>query len=370
MEPNLVGGRVDGHHRSKKIGVLTFHRCINYGSYWQARCLVEGLRSRGHDAFLLDHVSSRINIAEWRCALRPTLPTPVSKSDSERYACKIRKFLAEFERLPLSAPFDIDHPERLAPMDAVVIGSDEVWNLQHPWYAGQAAFFGLGLPAERIVTYAASFGNYSCWEGIGSPWTDLLSRLDAIAVRDENSWWMLKNALGIEPETVLDPCLQFPPTSETAWSGPTKPFAVVYGHNFTPAFAHAGRRWADSRKLLLLSVGYRNDWADSQWIEAGPLEFAEAMRRCESVATNFFHGCVFALNNVKPFACEISPYRSIKVRGLMGLLGGEAHLVADGSSESVGALLSQPIADHLFERLQAVRDASDRYLSLSLETDA
>ena len=31
-----------------KVGVLTFHRCINFGSYWQARCLVEGLRSRGH----------------------------------------------------------------------------------------------------------------------------------------------------------------------------------------------------------------------------------------------------------------------------------------------------------------------------------
>ncbi len=27
-----------------RVGVLTFHRCINYGSYWQARCLVEGLR--------------------------------------------------------------------------------------------------------------------------------------------------------------------------------------------------------------------------------------------------------------------------------------------------------------------------------------
>src|SRR5690349_8232637 len=42
---------------SLKIGVLTFHRCINYGSYWQARCLVDGLRARGHDAVLLDHHS-------------------------------------------------------------------------------------------------------------------------------------------------------------------------------------------------------------------------------------------------------------------------------------------------------------------------
>ena len=39
----------------RKIGVLTFHRCINYGSYWQARCLVEGLRDRGFEAELLNH---------------------------------------------------------------------------------------------------------------------------------------------------------------------------------------------------------------------------------------------------------------------------------------------------------------------------
>ena len=37
-----------------RVGVLTFHRCINYGSYWQARCLVEAIAARGHDAVLLD----------------------------------------------------------------------------------------------------------------------------------------------------------------------------------------------------------------------------------------------------------------------------------------------------------------------------
>ena len=54
-----------------KIGVLTFHRCINYGSYWQARCLVEGLSALGHHAELLDHASARVDRTEWRCALRP-----------------------------------------------------------------------------------------------------------------------------------------------------------------------------------------------------------------------------------------------------------------------------------------------------------
>jgi hypothetical protein len=34
--------------RALKVRILTFHKCINYGSYWQARCRVEVLRARGH----------------------------------------------------------------------------------------------------------------------------------------------------------------------------------------------------------------------------------------------------------------------------------------------------------------------------------
>ncbi|MEZ2223471.1 response regulator transcription factor [Rhizobium sp. RCC_161_2] len=37
--PNhLDAGVASGNRGRDKVGVLTFHRCINYGSYWQARC--------------------------------------------------------------------------------------------------------------------------------------------------------------------------------------------------------------------------------------------------------------------------------------------------------------------------------------------
>ena len=64
--------------RGKKIGVLTFHKCINYGSYWQARCLVEALRRRGHDAELLDHDCGCVRRAE--VALRP--PARAAQADA------------------------------------------------------------------------------------------------------------------------------------------------------------------------------------------------------------------------------------------------------------------------------------------------
>lgn len=248
-------------------------------------------------------------------------------------------------------------------MDAVVVGSDEVWNLRHPWYAGKPAFWGQRLNARRVVSYAASFGNYSCWEGVGEPYTNFLKEFDAISVRDENSWWMLKNALGMEVDTVLDPTLQFPLQAEGDWNGPEERFALIYGHNFSEAYARSVREWAFKRGMKTLSIGYRNDWADEQWLEAGPHDFAQAMARAEAVATNFFHGCVFALRSGKPFACETSDYRSIKVRGLMELLGGMDRLVSEGK---IGGLLDKPCD---FEaRMSELRNVSNAYLDRVLSS--
>src|SRR3982751_3827976 len=94
-----------------KIGVLTFHRCINYGSYWQARALAEGLQRQGREVVLLDHHSERVRRAEWKNAFQPVLPRRTSRADYRSYGAKARRFLNAFEQLPLSHPFPLDAPE-------------------------------------------------------------------------------------------------------------------------------------------------------------------------------------------------------------------------------------------------------------------
>lgn len=350
-----------------RMGILTFHRCINYGSYWQARCLVEALRSRGHEAVILDHDAWRIKRAEWACALRPVLPTPVPVSDYPLYGLKLFKFVRAISALPRSPPFDPESGNTDEYFDYVIVGSDEVWNLTHPWYGGCSFFFGEGIRTRRLVSYAASFGNYDGSKGLEPVWTDRLRRFDAISVRDENSRAIVESALGFEPELVLDPCLQFMPEAEAAWHEPNWPFVAVYGHNFSEAFARETRRWAQSRGYPLVSLGYRNDWADRQRITAGPQDFAHAMARAEAVATNFFHGCVFALRHAKPFACERSPYRSTKIENLMTMIGGEKHLLSENATANdYGAALSEPLASSMLERIEHFRRKSDHYLARAL----
>src|SRR3546814_9493774 len=86
---------------------------------------------------------------------------------------------------------------------------------------------------------------------------------------------------------------------QTPRSGSERPYVAVYGHNFPASFRQAVRHWAASRGYRLVSIGYRNDWADEQNITAGPEDFARIMAQSAAVATNFFNGCVFALLNAR-----------------------------------------------------------------------
>jgi polysaccharide pyruvyl transferase len=348
-----------------RIGVLTFHKCVNYGSYWQARCLVEGLRARGHDAELLDHDCSCVRRAEARCALQPKLPERTPSQELPRYRAKTRRFVDAIARLPLSRRFSLHEPEAAGRYDTIVVGSDEVWNFRHPWYGSKPIFFGDGLDAGRLVSYGASFGNHSAWHGMDPEWARKLARFSALSVRDENSWHLVRGGIGREAELVLDPCLLFPPGGRTA--SHSSAYALVYGYGFPGWLKALARRWAHHSGVRLVSVGYSNDFADEQRIGDGPIEFAQLMAGARAVITNFFHGCVFALLNGKPWATVPSEYRSIKIPELAATLGAGHRLVDERTSEqSFFELLDTPVKEEVKARIAQLRARSETYLDAAL----
>ena len=351
--------------KKRKIGVLTFHRCVNYGSYWQARALLEGLTARGDHVELLDHDCPSVRIAEYKCALQPLLPRRTPRSLFGRYAAKARRFEAAAAGLACSPKFPLDKPEEAGAYDLIVVGSDEVWNFQHPWYGGKRIFFGDGLTTRRLVAYAASFGNHDAEIGIDPRWSERLRRFSAISVRDENGRRLIGAGLGREAELVLDPCLQFPPAMPK--SGEGSPYLVLYGHGFPEWFRDEVRAVAMRRGWRIVSVGYHNDWADEQRIDLGPEQFPAVIGGAQAVATNFFHGSVFAIAAGTPFVCVASAYRRNKLRDLTLSLGAADHLVdARTPPERFAALLGTPLAPRVAESLAAMRERSARYLEQAL----
>lgn len=343
-----------------QIGVLTFHRCINYGSYWQARCLVEGLGRLGHDAVLLDHHSARVDRAEWRCALAPVPGNPPDRA----YARKVRRFFEAFADLPMSQAFDLDQPGAMPRLDRVLVGSDEVWNLRHPWYGGAPLFFGRGIEGERIA-YAASFGNLPATDGLHPDYADLLGGFSAMAVRDHNSRRLVTAALRREPVLVLDPCLAFADRIPQVSGG--EPYLAVYGHGFPDWFTTEICSHAAYQGLKIASIGYRNSWADVNWIDAGPADFARFFSGATAVASNFFHGCIFSLVNKKPFVTVASDYRATKISDLLALVGDPARLRHEGGNPSdFRHLLATPPEPAVQHRIAALRQVSLDYLTHAL----
>lgn len=352
---------------SPTVGILTFHRCINYGSYWQARCLVEGLQARGLEVELLDHDCPEVRRAEYRCALRPTLPEPTPPQHRAAYKAKARAFEPAFAELPMSRRFSLHDAGELGTYDAVVVGSDEVWNLAHPWYSHKPLFYGEGLKTGRLTSYAASFGNYDAERGLDTYWSDKLARFSSVSVRDFNSRTIVGGALGEEPPLVLDPCLQFAEHIPREAAEEERPYALVYGHGFPDWLGPVARQWATERGLTLISVGYGCDFADEERIEAGPLDFARLVAGAEALVTNFFHGCVFALVMDKPFVVTPTPYRLNKVRDLTAKLAADRHLLREATDPATfAALLASRPSAVVEQRVRDLRASGKAYLDAAL----
>jgi hypothetical protein len=166
---------------------------------------------------------------------------------------------------------------------------------------------------------------------------------------------------------VLDPCLQFAETVPSDAAREEQPFALVYGHSFPVWLKEKAGRWAKRRGLRLISVGYSNDFADEQRIAADPNDFARLMAGAQAVITNFFHGCVFALLNGKPWASSPSDYRSIKIPDLAATLGAEHRLIGEQTSErELADLLDTPVVPEVTARIDQARARSSEYLDAAL----
>ena len=94
-----------------------------------------------------------------------------------------------------------------------MIGSDEVVNcIQDNSNVGFAPeLFGAGHQANRLISYAASFGNTTLESlkkyQVADQVAQRLRAVDALSVRDENSRKIVQELIGKDPVCHLDPVL-------------------------------------------------------------------------------------------------------------------------------------------------------------------
>lgn len=179
-----------------RVGILTFHAADNYGAVLQARALVEILRSLGHDAHVIDYAPEYL-IRPFRLWRKDGWKHPVgiakNLAGSLDYARRKKGF-----RTFREAMYPVPYPPE--GFDAVVFGSDQIWNTALD--GGELLWFAQGPAFDhtRNIAYAASSGSVPLPKGID------FGRFHRLGVREPQLQAELQ-ARGLPSTLVLDPVL-------------------------------------------------------------------------------------------------------------------------------------------------------------------
>lgn len=197
-----------------RIGILTFHRAINYGAILQAYGLVSYLRKQGHDAKVIDYKPEGMGL------LYAPLNVPTLFRKCKRIALNLymipslpkrarkRAMFWQYTETHLPLTVKVQNESELPELDAIIVGSDQVWSTK---FTGGVDRFYWGLferKGAKLLSYAGSAAEDMDGSFYNTNNASLLNSFDAISVREDELQDYLQKCLPSKQIfKVLDPTL-------------------------------------------------------------------------------------------------------------------------------------------------------------------
>ncbi len=296
-------------NRMSRIGIMSMQRIRNYGSFLQAYALKQLLIKQGHEVEFVDYHVGEPLIKTKQNRYGKVLD--ILKEDAPliqkiQYIIYKKNFKQYYKDLELSNEYNYN-PK----LDALVIGSDEVFNcIQANKNVGYSLeLFGKDNNAQKLVSYAASFGNTTIEKiekyGKKEELANLLTKFNAISVRDENSKKIVKELTGKIGEVNLDPVLIYDYIGEC-----TKIPEIDSNEKYMIVYAYSGRisknesktikKYAKENNLKIYAIGGAQKCAD-KFINCSPFEVLSYFKKAELVITDTFHGSIFSVITHRKF---------------------------------------------------------------------
>ncbi len=289
-----------------KVGILSMQRIKNYGSFLQAYGLKNVIEELGHEVEFVDYHVGKPVIVEEKKNGKIQKGLEVFKYDA-KLSHKIQYIIHKnnFGKKYYKVLNLTEQPNYTPKLDTLVIGSDEVFNcIQKNENVGYSLeLFGKNNQANRVITYAASFGNttieklkkYNKCEEI----QELLNKMNAISVRDNNSKSIVETLTDKKCECNLDPVLIYDYANKCKEIPDIKPkekYMIVYAYNGRISNSEADwiKDFAKTNHLKVYSIGGAQKCAD-KFINCSPFEVLGYFKNAEFIITDTFHGTIFSI---------------------------------------------------------------------------
>lgn len=309
-----------------KIGILTMHKVLNYGSALQAYALLRTVQKLGFDAELVDYYFPNRKAVGWRSGLVDWLKRILTG----RFV-KVRRFKLFYSRYYKCSKQSYFCKEDLwsanLDYDILMTGSDQVWNPVH--VEGDYSFF-LPFAKEGVkkVSYAASFAVSVLPSELKPIFSQLLSSYADISVRETSGVGLVGDLLpGRRATVVCDPTLLM---SGDEWAAMIAKYSMPLNRPYILAYIlqysyNPYPEIYDIIDFVQKKLGYHVVMLDGRMRDvgksgmrvvktAGPLEFLNWVKHASFVVTTSFHGSAFALNFNRPFLSVIKDWDYVDSR--------------------------------------------------------
>lgn len=329
----------------KKTGIITHYDVHNHGAHLQLYALSKVLGALGYEAkalrykknydFMEENASKKYNIT---LASIPTYFKYLFQKGIGRtiYNMKKRSTLKNFR---LNQNLIGEYYSHAKDLELVVIGSDEIFSIEpglNPW------FYGMGVPCEKVISYAASFGSttkeFICDMYAEEFITAGLKHLSSCSVRDENSQHIVNFFVGEKPPIVCDPVILYGYIDEIKCAKENRrktkeKYILVYSYDNTmneSENVEKIRAYAKAKGLKVYSVGFYHKWCDKN-INVDPLDIFDWFVGAEEVITDTFHGAVLSIVTNSTMFVKLKPTNRNKLLWLMKEYSLEERIVKDFS---------------------------------------
>lgn len=356
-----------------KIGTITFHGALNFGSALQSHALQVVLENMGHEVLIIDYRSHdyeqykllqlrhpKATLRTLRCLNRYLSRKTAFEDFSKKYFGMTKKsyhWQNEDEMYELADQFD-----------CFICGSDQIWNLDCT--QGVVGPYFLSFAGDRRrVAYAPSlahtfFRHENFDEQLVS---ELLSRFDFLSVREEETVPLFQPLVDAPIDVVLDPTLLLESddyadmASKDVLQGE---YIFMYLLRECPELIESTVAMTEATGMKVAYISDKNlDIPNSiNLFGVGPEEFVSLIAHASLILTNSFHATVFSVLFHRPFRVYATDKSGARMRDLLSNIG--------LSDRCVDVVCADDIApcdwSDVDSRLDSLREHSWAYLRKAL----
>lgn len=338
-----------------KVDIITLHNINNYGSVLQTYATQKVFESLGYRTEVIDYCRKN-NLPSYLARevlnrnLRLKKVAFLWKNNKliKKLLIKLITLRIKYKNTPMS--LFLSENVNLTPnqyvsycelksnppiADIYVTGSDQVWNSSYNGGIDKAYYLGFAPEDKLKIALAASVGNAEVSNAEKKMIYPLLSRYQAISVRESSAVELLKT-MGLNAELVLDPTLLLN-SSEWKKINSEKPivndnYLLLYQLNANDKMDEYAIKLAQKLKLKLIRFGFNHsDKNKTGHCIMNPSigQFINLFSNASYVLTDSFHATAFSLNFGIRFNSVLPPKFGTRIESILKLTKTEDRLLSN-----------------------------------------